>query len=260
MATHMRPAFLFALLSLSACAGLMPKPAKLLIRNQTAETPFCRVELKDPPKENQFFEQNIAAGQQSELAVKAGHRKVCVQACEPRVGMDGQHTNIVGCQEMDVTAAQPTEIVIADGPDKPNVPATPGYTQVMWGNNVNPVFAQSRNKPWLDPFGRIREGMLSMSIEHPGVCPKTIHFKWEDKKGLGQRAAIDPKQTLPLASDRPPLWLFFATEARDLKKVWDLPAGVYVIKVRDDCKGFDLADQKYAASATDKAKPVTGEK
>jgi len=100
-------------------------------------------------------------------------------------------------------------------------------------------------------------GVIHMSLEHPGVCSKTITFKTEDRGGLTSNlAGLDPKQTLPLVYEKPPIYLLFAPRGQQPKKVWSLPPGDYVVKVRDDCKGFDVTSQNYPPGSTERAAPV----
>jgi hypothetical protein len=54
------------------------------------------------------------------------------------------------------------------------------------------------------------------------------------------------------------VYLSFGVERsqRDLDRIWDLPAGVYQFRVRDDCSGLALLDQQFADRATERPERI----
>jgi hypothetical protein len=232
---------------------------KVRVSNQTGGTSFCRITVgKGPDYENHV--EKIPAGQAGEVTFRAGPQNVCVFACEQSAAYDGTTSDSVGCKEIVLDRKTPHEIVVFDGPTKPDLPTTPGYQQIVWENNLNPIFKENRNKLWLTPYGQIVNGRFHATIEDSGVCPKTVHVQTEDRKASRDREPVDPKQNVDLDSAHPPIWLSFGLDAglRDLHRVYDLPTGAYRFRVRDDCRGLDLVDARYPEGATEKAKPTSG--
>ena len=115
----------------------------------------------------------------------------------------------------------------------------------------------SPQKPTVGPRGSYGDVVLKMTVDHPGVCPKTILFKWEDRKGMRGQLSADPKQHFPVVSEHPPITLSYAVRGKPFKKLWDMPAGTYTLKVKDDCSGFDMTDEQHPAGMTDKATPAS---
>jgi len=262
--TFARPALLVAALTAGGCfGGLAPKTGTVRVRNQTASTPFCRIEVRGQGPDDDHAQSNIAPGQEAALSFKSGPRSakktVCVYACAQARGLDGRDTKLVGCGDMNLDPQHPDEVVVYDGPERPQLPpAVEGHRQVVWENNVNPVFTLHKNKRWLTPYGQVRSGAFHATVAHPGGCPRTVILKTEDRKALKNKFSTDPRMTDELATDYPPVYLSFGLDRteRDLDRVWDLPAGVYQFKVRDDCTGLDLIDQKFAEGATDRPKRI----
>jgi len=124
------------------------------------------------------------------------------------------------------------------------------YREASAGCDIAP------QKAVVGPRGSYGEGRLDLNIEHPGVCPKTILFKWEDRKGFGPQGSVDPKKTMPVVSEHPPITLMYAVRGGSFKKLWNMPAGSYTVKVKDDCSGLDLTDEQHPAGMTDKATPA----
>src|SRR6476620_8525077 len=114
MCADARVVVLAAALALSAgCMGMLaPKTGAVRVRNQTASTPFCRVEVKQAGGGADYSQQQIPAGSDAELSFRRGTQKVCVYACEQARAYDGRDTKVVGCAEMQVDAKQPNEIVV----------------------------------------------------------------------------------------------------------------------------------------------------
>jgi hypothetical protein len=240
------------------CMGVLAKEGKVRVRNQTAGTAFCRVEVKTDAGGPQYSQQEIAAGSDAELSFRSGKNKVCVYACEQARAYDGNDTKVIGCAEMQIGPQSPEEIVVFDGPTKPEIPTTPGYAQVVWENNLNPLFTKYKNKTWLTPYGQVRPGAFHATIEHPGVCSKTVIVQSEDRKAMHNMLSADPKDTRDFISPYPPIFLSFGLEPtrRDQRRVWDLPSGDYAFRVRDDCRGLDLVGEHYPDGATDKPKAL----
>jgi hypothetical protein len=246
-------------LALWGGCALLGQGGKVRVRNQTESTAVCRVTVGNGPGSD-YRMQHIDPGQSGEVAFASGAKAVCVYSCDGGVGYDRSNTNVMGCQDLPLDGKTPDEIVVFDGPVKPAVEPTPGYRQAVWENNVNPVFKENQSKGWLTPYGQPAPGWLHIDVEHPGNCSKTVHFEVEDRKGTRHRWAVDPKQVRELSDTAPPIWISFSLDPakRDFPRVWDLPTGVFRLRVRDDCQGIDLVEQKYPEGAAGRAKPAEG--
>jgi hypothetical protein len=241
----------------TGCA-LLGQGGKVRVNNQTAATPICRVSVGNG---STYRLQHIDPGQSSEVAFDSGSKAVCVYACESGVAYDRTNTTqVMGCQDLPLDGKTPDEVVMFDGPTKPEVAPAPGYRQAMWENNINPVFEKYRSKQWLTPYGQLINGWLHVVVEHPGVCSKTVHLEVEDRKGTRTRWDVDPKQDKEIVETTPPIWLSFSLNPAkaDFPHAWDLPTGEYHLRVRDDCQGLDLVTQQYPEGATKRAQPAGG--
>jgi len=232
---------------------------KVRVRNQTAGTSICRITVGNGPGSD-YRMQHIDPGQSGEVDFSSGPQPLCVFACQKGTAYDRSDSDVVGCQELPPDGKKRDEIVVFDGPAKPAVPATPGYRQALWENNVNPLFDENRHKPWLTPYGQLINGWVHVDIEHPGVCPKSVHLVVEDRKARRTHVDLDPKKTDAYFEPTPPVWVSFSLDPSrpEFPRVWDLPTGSYRLRVRDDCQGVDLVDQQYPDGAAGRAKAAAG--
>jgi hypothetical protein len=259
MSAEARGLGVFAVVVLALWAGcaLLGSGGKVRVRNQTAATPVCRITVGNGPGSD-YRMQHIDPGQSGDVAFSSGAKAVCVYACEQGVGFDRSDTAVMGCQDLPLDGKD--EIVVFDGPAKPDAPPTTGYRQALWENNVNPVFKDNRHKPWLTPYGQLINGWVHVAIEHPGVCPKSVHLMVEDRKAKREHVDLDPKAADEYFQPTPPVWVSFSLDPSkpEFPRAWDLPTGSYKLRVRDDCQGVDLVDQQYPDGASGRAKPAGG--
>lgn len=232
----------------------------LRVRNMTAGTNFCRITAGSGPG-SEFQVTSIPAGQSGEVRFSPGQRQVCVYACQQAVSANKSTTDVVGCQDLDLAPQTPEEIAVFDGPTKPDLANTSGTHQVAWENNLDPSFAQYRDKNYLTAYGQMVKGDFHATIDHPGACSKTVHVQLEDRKGIKERFPVDPKQKEDVVKHTPPIWLSidFDPGLRHFRRIYDLPTGSYTLRVRDDCKGLDLVEEHYPDGAAEKAKAVPDE-
>lgn len=239
-----------AVTSAVGCSLMPGGQAKLRIRNQTAATPFCRVEARGDGGRKEWHQADIPVGQEAEVTFRSGKQMICIFSCSQATDIDGQTSKTVNCKDMNIGGPQAGEIVVVDGPMKPDA------GEATWENRMNPVFSVNRLKPWLTAYGAVRKGNMHLAVDHPGACPKTAIVEWEDRKALNGRFTIDPKEKIDHSSLYPPVFISYGIDpaGSDRRKAWDVPEGDYLFRVRDDCKGLDLVEQRYPEGTNAKPK------
>ena len=83
-------------------------------------------------------------------------------------------------------------------------------------------------------------------------CPKAVYAGGKDVKGLGQtRISVDPKRDNDFFGDKPPVYFYFSRDIRGADKpMFDLPAGSYELKVKEDCSAVEVEKAKYPEGAS----------
>ena len=207
--------------------------------NKTKSTDFCGLRVGQ-----QREELSVAAGASADFELGTGAYKLCVLACKSAVpARGGNSTNVVGCGDFNLS--KPQEIYVFEGKEEPKVEPAAGYQQTKWLNNIDPTYAENAHHPWLTVFGDLKPSYWHVHLDNP--CPKAVYVGGKDVKGLGQtRISVDPKRDNDFFGDKPPVYFYFSRDIRGADKpTFDLPAGSYELKVKEDCSEVEVKEAKY---------------
>ena len=167
----------------------------------------------------------------------------------------GNSTNVVGCGDFNLS--KPQEIYVFEGKEEPKVEPAAGYQQTKWLNNIDPSYAENAHHPWLTVFGDLKPSYWHVHLDNP--CPKAVYVGGKDVKGLGQtRISVDPKRDNDFFGDKPPVYFYFSRDIRGADKpMFDLPAGSYELKVKEDCSEVEVKEAKYPEGASKEWKKLS---
>jgi len=224
--------------------GKLGKKSTVKIVNATKSTDFCGLRVGQ-----QREELSVAVGASADFELGTGAYKLCVLACKSAVpARGGNSTNVVGCGDFNLS--KPQEIYVFEGKEEPKVEPAAGFAQTKWMNNIDPSYAANAHHPWLTVFGDLKPSYWHVHLDNP--CPKAVYVGGKDVKGMGQtRISVDPKRDNDFFGDKPPVYFYFSRDIRGADKpTFDLPAGSYELKVKEDCSAVEVEKAKYPEGAS----------
>jgi hypothetical protein len=238
--------------------GVAPK-GSITVINQTKGTPICEVGVGHfQDADHEPFPVDLQPGGQVEVSAAGGERLVCLSTCKK----DSYGDDTVGCTKIPIGPDKPQTIVVVE--DKENLPPEegkiPDTNSWLREDGTYAVFNIRQIKDWKggprDAFGDIIPDMYTIMLDNP-VCNKVTEIDIQDNKGHSRGTSANPGGKSDITGKETPVYLKYAAQGSG-KQPWifDLPAGIYQFRVKDECSGIELVSEEHAEGQTDVAKPI----